>query len=116
MYARLIDSAIDPPSMPQHLVGSHAALSSEPQASSHQHRRGRKHNHEAFTNLYWSNTCCTSAARRPTCLGAGDTARLRRLEMCSITLTTINPLRILLVDDSAEFLESAARLLMLHQE
>jgi DNA-binding NarL/FixJ family response regulator len=36
--------------------------------------------------------------------------------MCSISLTTINPLRILLVDDSAEFLESAARLLMLHQE
>jgi DNA-binding NarL/FixJ family response regulator len=28
----------------------------------------------------------------------------------------MNPLRILLVDDSAEFLESAARLLMLHQE
>src|SRR4051794_32386191 len=30
--------------------------------------------------------------------------------------TPMNPLRILLVDDSAEFLESAARLLMLHQE
>jgi DNA-binding NarL/FixJ family response regulator len=30
--------------------------------------------------------------------------------------TVMNPLRILLVDDSAEFLESAARLLMLHQE
>jgi CheY-like chemotaxis protein len=30
--------------------------------------------------------------------------------------TDMNPLRILLVDDSAEFLESAARLLMLHQE
>ncbi len=28
----------------------------------------------------------------------------------------MNPLRILLVDDSAEFLESAARLLMLHQD
>jgi CheY-like chemotaxis protein len=28
----------------------------------------------------------------------------------------MKPLRILLVDDSAEFLESAARLLMLHQE
>jgi len=28
----------------------------------------------------------------------------------------MNPLRILLVDDSAEFLESAARLLMLHRE
>jgi DNA-binding NarL/FixJ family response regulator len=30
--------------------------------------------------------------------------------------TVMNPLRILLVDDSAEFLESAARLLMMHQE
>ena len=30
--------------------------------------------------------------------------------------TVMNPLRILLVDDSAEFLESAARLLMLHQD
>ena len=30
--------------------------------------------------------------------------------------TSMHPLRILLVDDSAEFLESAARLLMLHQD
>ena len=30
--------------------------------------------------------------------------------------TYMHPLRILLVDDSAEFLESAARLLMLHQD
>src|SRR6476661_4826227 len=44
------------------------------------------------------------------------TNRLVAISTVVAESTLMNPLRILLVDDSAEFLESAARLLMLHEE